>query len=52
MVTLTGLPTESRAVAVYWSVVPRAIVSMVRSRVTDATVPLTPVARNVTGVAM
>src|SRR5258706_443767 len=37
MVTLTGLPSGSRAVAVYCRFAPRAIVSTVRSSVTDAT---------------
>src|SRR5882672_7368568 len=51
IVTLTGLPDESRAVAVYCKVAPRAMVSTARSSVTDATAPLNAVALNVTGDA-
>src|SRR6185436_14899408 len=52
IVTLTGLPSESRAVAVYCSVAPRGIVSTARSRVTEATAPLNAVAVNDTGGEM
>ena len=51
-VTLTGLPSESRATALYCSVTPRAIVSTVRSSVTEATEPLTAVALKTTALAI